>query len=312
MLTGLLSFAWASDRVVIKGFEKAEISDDNIVLGKICTVNGMNGPLVARIEKIVLGRSPLPGSTRRIDDDYIRLRLKQAQVDLSQIRLLIPQNIIVVRESVVISREEIKGAVSDFIYANIPWDRDRVRINNIQVSQDVTLPKGKIAYRIEPLKNSDFKGKVAFPIHFNVNGLFQKRILVTAHISVLTNVVVAKRPVRRYGRITEEDIELREKDLARMPSNIITDPDEVLGKRAKRAIGADTVLRPDLIEYPPLVKRGDVVMVVAESAGLRVTALGVVSEREGRRGERIKVENLDSKKSIYARVLDSKTVEVDF
>ena len=105
---------------------------------------------------------------------------------------------------------------------------------------------------------------------------------------------------------------MREMELARLPSNIITDYDEILGKRTKRAIDANTVLRPDLIEFPPLVKRGDVVMVVAESGGLRITTLGVVKGRSGRRGERIRVENLDSKKSIYARVMDANTVKVDF
>jgi len=97
-----------------------------------------------------------------------------------------------------------------------------------------------------------------------------------------------------------------------LPSSFITSYEEILGKRTRKAIDANTVLRPDLIEFPPLVKRGDVVTVVAESGGLRITALGVVKERSGRRGDRIRVENLDSKKSIYAQVVDSKTVKVDF
>ena len=311
-VTQPFSLAWSSEVLIIKGFKKAEISDSRIYLGKICTVTGKNTAQIKRIKGVVLGRAPLPGSARHITADYIRLRLKQAKVDLKRVRLQVPQSIEVVRASVIISREEIKRAVSDFIFANIPWDKDRVKIRKILVNSDVTLPKGNVSYRIEPLRNTDYKGKVPFPIHFKVNGLFQKRILVTAEISVLTDVVVARKSLRRYSRIEEDDIELREKDLSRTRSNVITDPDEVLGKRAKRSIAAGTILRPGLIEYPPVVKRGDVVLVVAKSAGLRITALGVVNEREGRLGERIKVENLDSKKNIYARVLDSKTVEVDF
>ena len=306
------SLAWSSDALFIEGFKKAEISDANILLGKICTVTGKNAARVKDIKGIVIGRAPLPGNARRISADYIRLRLKQAKVDLKRVHLQVPDSIEVSRACVTISREEIKRAVSDYIHANIPWDKDRVKIRKIHVSSDVTLPKGNVSYRIEPLRNSDFKGKVPFPIHFKVNGLFQKRILAMAQISVMTEVVVAKKSLRRYGRIDEDDIELKEKDLSRIRSNVITDPEEVLGKRAKRSIAAGTILRPGHIEYPPMVKRGDVVLVVATSAGLRITARGVVNEREGRLGERIKVENLDSKKNIYARVLDSKTVEVDF
>jgi len=53
------------------------------------------------------------------------------------------------------------------------------------------------------------------------------------------------------------------------------------------------------------------VLIIAESEGLKVTALGKAKEK-GRRGEMIRVLNIDSRKSIYARVLDSSRVKVDF
>ena len=304
--------AWGETDVLIKGREKAEIAEDRIYLGHICTVTGENVGKVHRLENIVLGKAPLPGNVRHISADYVRLRLKQADADLSKITLRVPRDITVARATVIVSRKEIERAVADYIRANIPWDKDRVKINSIEVGSDVVLPKGNVSYRIEPLRNADFRGRVPLPIHFSVNGLFQKRILAMADVSVLTEVVVVRKSIARYHRITENDIELREKDLSRTRSHIITDPEEVLGKRAKRSIATGTILRPDLIEYPPLVKRGDVVLMVAKSAGLRITALGIVDQREGRRGERIRVENMDSKKSIYGRVVDAKTVEIDF
>jgi flagella basal body P-ring formation protein FlgA len=70
-------------------------------------------------------------------------------------------------------------------------------------------------------------------------------------------------------------------------------------------------LRADLIELPPLVKRGDLVMIVAESNGFKITTLGEV-KKTGRLGERIPVANMDSKKILQARVIDANTVQVDF
>jgi len=96
-----------------------------------------------------------------------------------------------------------------------------------------------------------------------------------------------------------------------LPSNVITDFEEVLGKRTRRAIGAKTILRADLIELPPLVNRGDMVVIIAESEGLRITARGQV-KKKGRLGERIPVINFDSKKVLYALVIDSSTVKVEF
>ena len=91
----------------------------------------------------------------------------------------------------------------------------------------------------------------------------------------------------------------------------MTNYEEVLGKRTKRAIKANEVLRTNHIELPPMVRRGDVVSIIAESDGLMITTLGEV-RKKGCRGERIRVVNLDSKKGIYGRVLDSNTVKVDF
>ncbi|MBW2359226.1 MAG: flagella basal body P-ring formation protein FlgA [Deltaproteobacteria bacterium] len=51
-------------------------------------------------------------------------------------------------------------------------------------------------------------------------------------------------------------------DLANLPSNVITKREEALGKRTKRTIDAKVVLRTDLIELPPLVRRGDVVLII--------------------------------------------------
>jgi flagella basal body P-ring formation protein FlgA len=87
--------------------------------------------------------------------------------------------------------------------------------------------------------------------------------------------------------------------------------DEVVGKRTRRLINAKTVIRSDLITMPPMVQKGDVVVIVAESQGMRISALGEIREK-GHRGSRVRVRNVDSKEMIYAWVLDHKTVRVEF
>ena len=100
-------------------------------------------------------------------------------------------------------------------------------------------------------------------------------------------------------------------DLADLPANVLSDPEAAIGKRTKRALGAQMPLRADSIELPPLVKRGDLVTIIAESNKLKITTLGQV-KRKGRLGERIPVVNLDSKKLLHATVVDANTVKVEF
>ena len=170
----------------------------------------------------------------------------------------------------------------------------------------------RIQNKIVVLSGKGGVGKSSMAVNIAVGGEFQDKVWAVADIKVLREVIVATRPLKRHQEIAEADIQVRRMDMARLPSNFLTDFGEILGKRTSRSIDVNTVLRPDLVEFPPLVKRGDVVTVVAESTGLRITAVGVVKERNGRRGERIRVENIDSKKSIYAQVVDAKTVKIDF
>ena len=239
------------------------------------------------------------------------MRLKQHGFNLSQLALHIPAEVVVTRNFIEVSREKIKMLVSDYLLKNVLKDNADAEIKDIQVADDLRLPNGRITFKVMPPRNRDLMGKLPFSVHFDVNGKFYKRVWATATVEILAEVVVTSKPLGRHKPITEDDIEVLKMDLAKLPSNVITDPEAILGKRTRRAIGAKTVLRANLVELPPLVKRGDVVVIIAESNGLRITALGQV-KRKGRLGESIPVINYDSKKILYARVLDSSTVKVEF
>jgi len=134
---------------------------------------------------------------------------------------------------------------------------------------------------------------------------------VTAQLERRLNVVVARRPLGRFKPIEAEDIEVQAVDLAGLPADRIEDPEAAIGKRTRRAVDSGAVLRPDLLESMPLVKRGDRVRIVAETAGLRISAFGQAKQK-GAQGELIPVVNLDSNKVIHARVVDSQTVRIEF
>ncbi len=302
----------AAPGAVIDVFQKSEVNRDEIRLEDISRVTGHDLKLVQKLKGVEIGRTPLPGKSRRIDEAQIRLRLKQLDIDASRVGLNVPDNAEVVRGFTLVSKEKIHEVVLAYIRQNMPLKNNKMRIKGIQIRKDIILPKGVITFKVEPPPNTNFSGKVPLAVSINVEGKLERKVWAVADIEVLKEVIVTKRPLGRSREITEDDIDLREMDLAKLPSNTFTDYEDILGKRTRKAIGVNTVLRADMIGLPPLVKRGDVVVVVAESAGLRITALGVVKGREGRQGERIRVENLDSKKSIYAQVVDSKTVKVDF
>ena len=316
ILTAAFLWVWpaalgATQTAVIRVHEQVEIDGDEVLLGQIAVIEGNDPRWIQQLKGIVIGRAPLPGKARQYDQHYLEMRLKQHHVDLTAVILEVPQVVEVTRSSVRVEEQELKQIVSDFILRNISWENETVRIKEIRVPQNVILPKGRVAYKVAAPRSPELMGKCSIAVDFSVNGHLQKKVWATATIEILGSVVVTRKPLGRHKPITEDDIELQTMDLSDLPDGVITDLATVLGKRTRRAIGAQTPLRADLIELPPLVKRGDLVVIVAESNGLKITTLGQVKKR-GRLGERIPVINMDSKKILYARVIDSNTVKVDF
>lgn len=319
-IIGLLAFVllpatacqiFASDLIRVHILEKVQIDDEKILLSDIARIEGDDPVLVQKLGSIVVGRAPLPGDSRNLDDGMIKTRLKQNGINLAELTLNIPPSVDVSRSFIEVSPEKIKGLVSDYISKNLLSGNSNASIKSLQVSESLRLPGGRITYEVTAPPNRDMVGQVPFAVNFDVNGKLYKRVWATATIEVLAEVVITKKPLGRHKPITEDDITVLKMDLAKVPSGVITDPEAVLGKRTSRAIGSKTVLRTDLVEFPPLVRRGDVVEIVAETQGFKVTALGQV-KKKGALGERIPVMNFESKKVLYARVMDSKTVKIDF
>jgi flagella basal body P-ring formation protein FlgA len=290
---------------------EAEVLGADIRLGEVAEIACAETELQRRLEGLVIGKAPLPGRSRPITADYVRLRLRQLDIGADRMVLGGAERIEVSMPGVVVSEEQIRQIVTGFIKTSGIWGDAEVKVEELMISADRTLPKGRATYRVLPPRIMRSLATVPLSVVFDVDGRFQKTIRATVRVEALAPVVVAARPIGRLRPITSDDLKAEKMDLTELPVGVLTDADDIIGKRARRNIDAGDILRPDLIEMPPLVKRGDMVVIVAESRGIKVTATGEVKS-DGLRGERVKVVNLDSNKHFTARVVDKQTVSVEF
>lgn len=107
-------------------------------------------------------------------------------------------------------------------------------------------------------------------------------IYVPVQINVFGTYVVAARSLSPGLPLGSDDLQLREGDLTALPTSVLTDPAQGLGKTLKIAIGNGQPLRGDLLVSPPVVQQGQVVRLVAQGAGYSVSnegrALGNAAE----------------------------------
>jgi flagella basal body P-ring formation protein FlgA len=301
----------AATKVSIEPIASVTLDKEDIYLGSIAKIRGQDRRLVQRLHGIYIGKSPLPGESRRFDSKYILLRIRQGKIDPSRIDIQTDGIVTVKRSSIRASKVDIEKAIRAFIVKKMPWSKGQAKIEKIQFKQDLALPPGKVSLKIRPPKQTDYLGHVPLAVSIYVDGQYQKKIWVSAHIQVNGETVVARKPLGRYQTIARDDLLVKKMDLSRIPSDAIRNIDDAVGKRTTRTILSKSVLRKAMIESPPILKRGDMVTIIAETKGLKVTTQGVTKQK-GRQGEMIRVLNIASKKMIYARVLDAGTVQVDF
>ncbi len=213
--------------------------------------------------------------------------------------------------SIEITRKMIEDIAVDFLNSKIPWEKNRVKIKIVQISNGLMLPNRPYSFKVHPPNRTNYLGTVPLRIVFDVYGHPSKKAWATVKIEVETDAIVVQKPLERNQTIEKDDVNIISMDMADLPSNTIFRIEDAVGKKTLRAINPKEVLRTDIVEEPPMVRRNDVVSIVAESGSLRITAVGEVKE-SGCRGERVKVVNLSSNKEVIARVIDSKMVQVEF
>jgi flagellar basal body P-ring formation protein FlgA len=291
--------------------EQVEVDGAEVALGQLAVIAGDDTVLTRQLQDIVVGRAPLPGNSRTVSRDYIALRIRQSGVDPDAILMHMPERVTLVRRAVTISATDLEMLVREYVVAHPPFQGADMAITSVHLPGDIMLPTGDVQHEMQYLPQSRPSGTLPVNIFFSIDGVLVKRVMATVKVVLMKDVPVTKHPIARYQVIQRDDLMLQTMDMTDLPANTVLSFDEIEGQRARRNIGPQTVLRTDQFEFPPVVKRGDRVIILAESSGLRITTLGEV-QNAAKVGERVRVVNLDSDKTLLARVIDARTVQVEF
>lgn len=134
-------------------------------------------------------------------------------------------------------------------------------------------------------------------------------VYVGVKISDIRPVLVLSRSAQRGETLDRSLLSLQERDVGSLPFGYLTDLGQIQGQLLRRAASAGSVLTPELVEAPRLVRRGDLVTVTARTGGIEIRTQGKAM-RDGVRGERIPVENASSRRVVEGQVTGSGQVEV--
>ena len=135
-------------------------------------------------------------------------------------------------------------------------------------------------------------------------------IYMTATIQQWQQIVVSSRAISKDTILGDSDLFLKEFDIRRNRSPYFVDPGEVIGRTAKRAIGAQQVISPNALEKKLLIRKGDLVYIEARQKGMTMVRMTGVALQDGALGEQISVENNRSGKVVRGYVSSRGVVRV--
>lgn len=135
------------------------------------------------------------------------------------------------------------------------------------------------------------------------------KIYVPVKIALMESVVVSRRPLVRGQALSADDLILSEVDVSGIHKAYFNRIEEVIGLRSKKSIASGKTLHAGLLERAKWVKRGNQVEIIANFGGLEVRMKGKAMA-DGRRGDLIKVKNLDSGRVITGTVAGTGVIHV--
>jgi flagella basal body P-ring formation protein FlgA len=301
--------AIATVAIVLK--QKASVESDVVYLGDIAEIQGAGKEPSAKLAGVQIQRSPRVGTSDVVQKERIVARLRSFGMTASDYRMTNGDTVIVTRRSDTISPKEVCGAVKSFIEKTAPWSKEQVKIKKLRLRHPVEVAPGRHRITVQAPKHTDWLGPIPFTVTIWTGDRVAKKLVVPATIEVWSDVLLASKPLGRGEPITKDKVKAVKMNLARAPSNAIMSLDQALGRRVNRSVAANSILRGDQIEMPPVVRRGDLVQVVAQSKAIRVSVKGIAKQNGGV-GEHIRVQNVRSKRIIHAMVIDDQTVQVEF
>ena len=207
--------------------------------------------------------------------------------------------------------DEIEKSAVDHLVKALPWDKESLEINVYYQGKDITLPSGKkdLIYKI--MGSSQRAGRVPMILEIRINDQFQKRIRLNTKVLVSQQVIKTKRAVKRGEILSNDEIRVETVQTERPSQNAITNIDHALGYEAARNLPVGKILIPNFIKRPALGNRGDKILIMAQKGGMTITTPGILKE-DGYENAMVRVLNIESKKVIYGRLVDSNTVKVRF
>jgi flagella basal body P-ring formation protein FlgA len=206
------------------------------------------------------------------------------------------------------SLDDIHSTVLDFLQSQID-SKNHASVQYVVGNLDSRLKLHRCERPLQAFlpPSSDLNGKSTVGVRCIGNKPWS--VYVPVEITVFQTVLGAARPLIRGHSLEKADLSEIKIKTNQQALGYYQNPDELIGMELRRTMQTGEVFSPRLLQAPKLVKRGEFVTVLAETASLNVRMQGKALA-DGAKGDLIRVINLKSKRIVEGIVTRTGVVRV--
>jgi len=295
--------------------ERATTSGPIVRLGDVADITAASTSILKNLASTPLVPTPAPGSTEFLQRSQIRDLLATRGIDMLRLRI---RGATVVEIGKASKQSEIEAptassnreigpnreietslhdAIEHYLRNETGHDLWRITVNTTgkALGPNFTVRGGR----------KPWTGRQKFRVSgTNPDEAFE----VQATVVKIQSVLFSRQVIKKGDIIRAADVELRQHE-GRVPSHVLSTPDQVVGMEARRSIPANVILQENQVRAPLQVERGETVTVVARTGGISVRTFAV-ARQDGAMGDLVQIETLDGSQRFAARVSGRHRLEV--
>jgi flagella basal body P-ring formation protein FlgA len=287
-----------------------QVEGDSLFLGLVSVVRAGDEALARKAADILMGRAPWPREEIVIDRPTILGRLASHGIAAGNVQLSGADKVVVSRNEKTISAGEIARAAEAALQRRRP-PVEGCRWRVLREPQAMIVPGFALMSLEAALVPHEITGEAKMEVAAVADGRRLGSQTVLFKLSYLHREAVAKSDLAPGTVLVPDNVEIRPVT-SDVPAPV--DWTAPYGLALVQAVRAGGVIRPTILRSPRatvVVRRGENVVMRVQGACFLVRGLGQAME-DGKVGDAIKVRNIDSGRTIVAKVAPDGAVEPVF
>lgn len=181
-----------------------------------------------------------------------------------------------------------------------------IKINIQEFSNRLKLPKCETPVEIQDRRPEKYSGRMTLKLFCPQP---EWKLYVTANIEGKLPIVVSARGILKEAVITKGDVKQILVPYQKHKRGALININEAIGMRAKKSIGANTILTVRLLQRPYWIFKDNSVTIVTYVGNLKVESFGIALG-DGIKGQQVPIRNSSSNKIVKGIVIAPNTVQI--